>query len=73
MNMPRCKRTEICPFFSEKIGFSPALNDAMKEQYCLGEHARCARKQAAEALGGIEFVPPDMMPSDFDRLAELTS
>ena len=45
----------------------------MKEQYCLGEHARCARKQAAEALGGIEFVPPDMMPSDFDRLAELTS
>jgi hypothetical protein len=70
--MTTCERTENCPFFTTEVGFSPALNDAMKERYCLGEHAQCARRQAAQALGGFDMVPPDMLPSDFDRLAQLT-
>jgi hypothetical protein len=69
--MPRCEHTEICPFFTAEVGFSPELHDAMKSRYCLGDNSTCARLLACEQLGGVEFVPTDMLPSDDKRLAGL--
>jgi hypothetical protein len=68
--MPRCSNTETCCFFTAEVGFSPALHDAMKERYCLGDHSSCARLRAS-LIVGMDRVPPDMLPSDSDRAETL--
>ena len=64
LTVPRCVNTETCAFFTAEIGFSPALKDAMRERYCLGDNSGCARWRAGEILGGLDQVPHDMLPSD---------
>ncbi len=71
--MVTCENTKTCPFFNEDVGFSPELNAAMKEQFCLGDNGNCARLKASEILGGLEFVPKDMLPTDQGRLQELSA
>jgi len=71
MSAPRCINTDKCPFFTACTGFSPELHDAMKQRYCLGDNSNCARMLAGEMLGGLEFVPVDLLPSDDARLAQL--
>lgn len=69
--MSECKYTPICPFFIAQVGYSPELNAAMKEQYCLGDNSNCARLLAIEIVDRIEDVPDDLLPSDHPRLAGL--
>ena len=68
--MPRCSHTETCAFFTADVGYSPELNHAMKERYCLGNSSACVRLLAA-AIIGMENVPDDMLPSDERTLEEI--
>lgn len=67
-----CIYRESCPFFTSQTGYSPALNHAMKERFCLDDSTNCARFIALNAIGR-ENVPADLLPSDTDRLDDLTS
>lgn len=68
--MQMCANHTTCPFFNSDVGYSPELNDAMKERFCRANNARCARKIAIKAIGR-DAVPADMLPTDFDRLSAL--
>lgn len=68
--MPRCSHTATCAFFTADVGYSPELNHAMKEQYCLEDNTRCARLLAAKIVG-MENVPVEMLPTDEALLEEL--
>jgi hypothetical protein len=61
--MTSCIYSAKCPFFKAEVGFSPALWQAMREQYCFGDAEQCARYIARTALG-LENVPDSLMPSD---------
>ena len=69
-NMVRCKLTDDCPFFTDVVGYSPELNDAMKQRYCLVDNPECARRRAIDSVGR-ENVPVEMLPSDLDLLEQL--
>ena len=69
--MSECQYTPICPFFIAQIGYSPELNAAMKEQYCLGDSSSCARLLALDVVDRVEDVPDDLLPSDHVRLGTL--
>lgn len=65
--MNRCALADDCPFFNTDVGFSPDLNEAMRERFCLGDSSGCARL-AALAFLPREQVPADLLPTDNDRL-----
>jgi len=64
-----CTYCESCSFFTSDIGYSPELNHTMRQRFCYGDNAGCARMIAFLAIG--DNVPVDLLPSDIDRLAEL--
>lgn len=68
--MATCELTESCPFFTTETGYSPELNHAMRQRFCLGDNRGCARFIAFRQLGR-DAVPNDLLPSDCDRLPTL--
>jgi hypothetical protein len=46
----------------------PATAQIMKKQYCLGDNSECARHQVKVAVGS-ELVPPNLFPSQVDRVS----
>lgn len=69
--MAACKYTPICPFFISQVGYSPELYMSMKEKFCLGDSAGCARLLALDVVDRVEDVPDDLLPSDHNRLGTL--
>lgn len=67
--MARCMHTEICSFFTAEVGYSPELNHAMKERYCLDDNSDCARLLAMDVIG-MENVPDEMLPGDHEMLEQ---
>ena len=65
--MRMCENTETCPFFNSDVGYSPELNHAMKERFCMSDSSECARYLAAAAVG-LPNVPADLLPTDYVRL-----
>jgi len=63
-----CERLAKCPFFADKLPKMPNLAAIMKEKYCLGEKASCARYQIAGA--GLP-VPPDLFPDENARASQI--
>ncbi len=70
--MQICEFHEDCVFFNASAGYSPALNDAMKDRFCRSNNSDCARRKVIEALGR-HAVPVDMLPTDYDRLESILS
>ncbi|MHB9004398.1 MAG: hypothetical protein ACYC6C_10105 [Coriobacteriia bacterium] len=69
--MASCEYTSICPFFISQVGYSPELYMAMKDKFCLGDSAGCARLLAMDIVDRREDVPDDLLPSDNERLGTL--
>lgn len=65
--MTRCALADDCPFFTTEVGFSPDLNEAMRQKFCLGDSSGCARLSAL-AYMSREEVPADLLPTDIERL-----
>jgi len=68
--MTRCALADDCPFFNAEVGFSPDLNEAMRERFCLGDSAGCARLSAV-AYMPREEIPADLLPTDAERLQRI--
>lgn len=62
--MAECECTPRCPFFNGKMAqLMPAVVEAMRKQYCLGDNSDCARYMVRKALGKPEAVPEDLTPN----------
>lgn len=68
--MSRCQWTEVCVFFTDDVGYSPEMQEQMREVYCLGDSSDCARLAAIADLP-LEEIPDDLIPTDHERLAVL--
>jgi hypothetical protein len=68
--MPICPHTETCAFFNTDVGYSPELNDVMKNRFCLQNNESCARRAALSLLGEGN-VPAEMLPTDDHVLDDL--
>ncbi len=65
--MAECECLPKCPFFNDRMANKPATAQIMKNQYCLGDNAGCARHQVKVAVGS-ENVPADLFPSQAERV-----
>ncbi len=61
-----CEKLATCIFFNDQMAGMPAVAKLLKDQYCLGAFADCARFRVASRLGGAS-VPKDLFPSDVAR------
>ena len=68
--MAECECLPKCPFFNDKMASKPASAQLMKDTYCLGDSAACARHQVFAAAGS-QNVPADLYPSQTDRVARI--
>jgi hypothetical protein len=64
-----CVKLPACPFFHENLPNMPGAADALKQRFCLGSSAGCARFQVSTAG---KPVPPDLFPNHQHRVAKLT-
>jgi len=64
-----CEYRDSCSFFETDIGYSPELNHTMRQRFCYEDSSGCARMIAFVYIG--DETPADLLPSDFDRLADL--
>jgi hypothetical protein len=71
-SMSRCQWAEVCVFFTDEVGYSPELQQKMREEYCLGDNTSCARLLAMEFLPA-DRIDDDLLPTDLARLALLRS
>lgn len=69
--MTRCAWTNTCAFFNDEVGYSIDLQATMRMQYCLGDNSNCARLLAIDVLP-LNRIPDDLIPTQRERLAELT-
>ncbi len=65
--MAKCVWADICIFFNEEVGFSPEMNQTMRERFCLGDSSGCARLEALDILP-LPVIPEDLIPTENDRL-----
>ena len=66
--MAECELLKLCPFFRDELTYLPQTAEQMKQTYCLGEKAQCARHMVVS--GGI--IPPrDLFPNQTDRVAKI--
>jgi len=65
--MADCECLPKCIFFNDKMANKPATAQLMKNQYCHGDNAKCARHMVAAAVG-TEHVPSDLFPTQTDRV-----
>jgi len=70
--MAECERIQTCPFFNDKMKNMPATAELMKDKYCRGDFASCARYMVLKALGK-EKVPSDLFPNETDRARRIIS
>jgi hypothetical protein len=68
--MADCEKLPTCIFFNDQMDEMPTVAHLMKQQYCRGNFAACARYRVAEALGGSK-VPRDLFPNDAKRADRL--
>jgi len=66
--MADCECLPNCAFFYDKMENMPSMSNILKQRYCQGDWAMCARHQVFEALGR-EFVPSDLFPNQAERVA----
>jgi DNA recombination-dependent growth factor C len=73
--MKQCDRLETCPLF-RKYKNAENKNYALTgfiHVYCKGDkHAECVRKKLSKALGGVDKIPANMMPSGMPVFGTLT-
>jgi len=68
--MADCECLPKCPFFHDRMESMPAMAELMKQNYCTGNWARCARHQVF-SVKGRDGVPSDLFPNQQERVAGL--
>lgn len=68
--MANCELIEGCIFFNNKMANMPATAELVKQKYCRGEFASCARHMVFKALGRSR-VPLDLFPQQADEAREI--
>jgi hypothetical protein len=68
--MAECSCLPKCIFFNDKMAQKPATAELMKNKYCLGDNSACARYMVFKVKGSAG-VPPDLFPSQIERVKEL--
>ena len=64
--MEKCEKHEICPFFTayENDKRNKIVLESLAKTYCLGNMKYdCKRRHISERLGGLKYVPINMMPN----------
>lgn len=67
-----CECLSTCPFFHDRMRRMPTTTMVLKQRYCEGDWASCARCMVVKALGR-DSVPSDLYPDQQRRAAELIS
>jgi hypothetical protein len=71
--MAECKIAKSCPLYrSETNSQGAAVSNWLKNHYCRGNYAMCARHTVHEAIGQ-EFIPADMYPNEQARAIQIVS
>ena len=65
-----CECLPRCPFFNDKMMDMPAMVSLLKEKYCKGDSARCARHMVFKVMGS-ERVPMDLYPNQAERAEKI--
>jgi hypothetical protein len=65
-----CECLGNCPFFHDRMKNMPTASELLKQQYCHGDWASCARCMIFQDLGR-EAVPFDLFPDETDRAIEI--
>jgi hypothetical protein len=66
--MSDCECLAGCPFFHDKMENMPSMAQMLKDKYCHGDWAACARHQIFTEFGR-ESVPTDLFPNQQDIAA----
>ncbi|HPE70161.1 MAG TPA: hypothetical protein P5560_13030 [Thermotogota bacterium] len=66
----KCECLAGCPFFNDHMKDMPKMAEMLKEKYCLGDFANCARYRIFKKLGK-PAVPGDLFPHQKDRADEI--
>jgi hypothetical protein len=61
-----CEKLPTCIFFNDEMADMPAVAALLKNQFCRGAFAECARYQVATRLG-VARVPKDLYPQNRER------
>ncbi|MBN1765222.1 MAG: hypothetical protein JW860_08200 [Sedimentisphaerales bacterium] len=65
--MAECECLSGCPFFNGRMAQTMgAIVESMKNHYCLGDNANCARHMVFRSIGKSE-VPSDLLPNECKR------
>lgn len=68
--MSECECLGTCPFFNDQMAEMPSMSNIIKERYCRGSNAHCARHMVFRVLGK-DAVPKDLYPSQVERADEV--
>lgn len=61
-----CEMLKRCIFFNDEMSDMPAISELLKEKYCRGSNADCARHMVFRTLGSGK-VPSNLFPHDVAR------
>lgn len=68
--MADCELIAKCPFFNDKMAKMPKAAELLKNQYCRGDNAQCARYMVFKAKGR-GAVPADLSPNRQDKAKQI--
>ncbi|ACV64504.1 conserved hypothetical protein [Desulfofarcimen acetoxidans DSM 771] len=70
--MSECPRLKTCPFFNDKMASMPSTAELYKKKYCMTDCSKCARYMVLKEKG-MDMVPADLFPNQYDRAKKLLS
>jgi len=70
VDMSDCELLGTCPFFNDQMADMPSMANIIKQRYCRGSNAQCARHMVFRTLGRPS-VPSDLYPSQTERADEI--
>jgi hypothetical protein len=60
-----CPKLQTCPFFGDRLADVPSVAGLLKQRYCRGDYARCARYRVV--MAGVT-VADDLYPNQAGRV-----
>ncbi len=68
--MPDCPCLPRCPFFNDRMAGMPTMAHQLKEKFCQGDNAACARFMVFSSLGP-GTVPITLFPTQTEQAKQL--
>ena len=70
--MTTCELSDTCLFFNDKMPDMPAVAGYLKDKYCHGSFAACARYQIYREFGR-ENVPSELFPNEEALVSDIAT